>query len=94
MNRIGIKLFAMYLLRDIYHEASISSIGCSNIPLLLLLYLLVVYLVVLKRPNITGFLLSRVCSRNTSSVKFECSVIVIKQFFSSPKEKIHCLFKV
>lgn len=60
VNRTEIKLFTIYLLRDMYHPASISLIDCSNIPLWLLLFLLVVYLVVLKRPNITGFLLSRV----------------------------------
>jgi len=93
MNRTGIKLFTVYLLRDTYHAVSISSIDCSNVPLLLLLFLLVVYLVVLKRPNITGFLLSRVCSRNTSSVKFKCSVIGSKLLFLSPKRETSLLVK-
>lgn len=94
VNRRGIKLFTVCLLRDICHAASLSSAGCSNIPLLLLLFLLVVYLVVLKRPNMTGFLLSRVCSKNTSSVKLKCSVIGTKLLFSALKEKLNCLLKV
>lgn len=94
VNRTGIRLFTIYLLRDTYRAASISPIDCSNIPLLLLLFLLVVYLVVLKRPNITGFLLSRVCSKNTSSVKFKGNVIGTKPLFSAPKEKLNCLLKV
>lgn len=89
VNRTEIKLFTIYLLRDMYHPASIFLIDCSNIPLWLLLFLLVVYLVVLKRPNITGFLLSRVCSKNTSSVKFKCNVIVKNLLFSACQEKIH-----
>lgn len=93
VNRTEIKLFTIYLLRDMYHPASIFLIDCSNIPLWLLLFLLVVYLVVLKRPNITGFLLSRVCSKNTSSVKFKCNVIVKNPLFSAPQKKINCLLK-
>lgn len=87
MTITGIKLFTIYLLRDIYHAASLSSIGCSNINLWLLLFLPVIYLVVLKRPNITGFLLSRVCSRNTSSVKFKCKLNSSRLLFSAPRRE-------
>lgn len=93
VNRTEIKLFTIYFQRDMYHPASISLIDCSNIPLWLLLFLLVVYLVVLKRPNITGFLLSRVCSKNTSSVKVQCNVIVKNLLFSACQKKIHRLLK-
>lgn len=93
MNRTGIKLFTIYLLRDIYHAASLSSIGCSNINLWLLLFIPVIYLVVLKRPNITGFLLSRVCSKKTSSEKFKLKVNGSRLPFSAPKRETSLFVK-